>query len=62
MTKWETWTIEKQEKDNCFWLDYDWCTYHKKKCSFKLCHLSVRNSHKYIDTYGRTVEMITDEI
>lgn len=59
-TKFEMWSIKKQSKSHCWWLDFDWCEHEKKKCAFSICPLKVKGSHVNINTYGKVIEKIPD--
>ncbi|KKK97726.1 hypothetical protein LCGC14_2649830 [marine sediment metagenome] len=39
-----TWRIKKQDKERCFWLEYDWCKMKKKKCLYEICPIKIKDS------------------
>jgi len=59
MDKFEKWDVKKHCKSDCCFLDFDWCKYKNKKCSYDICPFRVKSSHRYVDTYGRTIEKIS---
>jgi len=58
MDKFETWDIEEQSYDKCWWLDFDWCKHRKEPCSYDICPLKVEGSHRLENTYGKTIEKL----